>query len=272
MTTDAAPPARSAATRLHLPVTLALILCAAVWLASLLRPSLLPGANWPQTFFPLLAFAATLIALSRALPAQNVFAATAVIVVIASSAEIISAITGVPFGARTYTDDFGPRIFGLLPWPMPFIWVVAVLNSRGVARLILRPWRKTTKYGLWVIAFTCLLTVTFDFNLEPFAGDANSWWIWRMPKSVPAWHHAPCVNFLAWAVVTLLILAFATPWLINKQRTRSSPPDYHPLILWLIINLLPAVGDATQQLWLPAALATALAVIVSTFALRGAMW
>jgi hypothetical protein len=53
---------------------------------------------------------------------------------------------------------------------MPFIWAVAVLNSRGVARLILRPWRKTTKYGLWVIGLACVLTVIFDFNLEPFAG------------------------------------------------------------------------------------------------------
>jgi uncharacterized membrane protein len=272
MTAAAAPSPRSAAARFHLPVTIALFVCAVLWSASLLRPSLLPGAAWAEALFPVLALAATLLALARTLPAQNVFAATAVIVLIASIAEIISAKTGVPFGARTYTDDFGPRIFELLPWPMPFIWAVAVLNSRGVARLILRPWRKTTKYGLWVIGLTCVLTVVFDFNLEPFAGAGNSWWIWRMPKSVPAWHNAPWIVFPAWAVTTLLILAFATPWLINKQRTRSSPPEYHPLAVWLLINLLPAVGDASHQLWLPAAIAAVLAMVVTTFALRGARW
>ncbi len=272
MTADAAPTPRSAAARFHLPVTLALFAFAAVWLALLQRPSLPPGARWAEALFPILALAATLLALARTLPAQNAFVATAVIILIASAAEIISAKTGVPFGARTYTDDFGPRIFGLLPWSMPFIWAVAVLNSRGVARLILRPWRKTTKYGLWVIALACALTVIFDFNLEPFAG-ANSWWIWQMPESVPAWHNAPWVNFPAWAVITLLILAFATPWLINKQpRARSSPPDYHPLLLWLLINLLPAAGDAAHQLWLPAAFAVVLAVGVTIFALRGAKW
>jgi bisanhydrobacterioruberin hydratase len=271
MTTAVATSPRPTTARFLLPVLIALFVCAALWIAALLRPSRLPGATLAEVLFPMLALTATLLALARTLPAQNIFAATATIVFIASIAEIISAKTGVPFGARTYTDALGPRIFGLLPWPMPFIWTVAVLNSRGVARLILRPWRKTTKYGLWVIALACMLNVIFDFNLEPFAS-ANSWWIWRMPKSVPAWHNAPWVTFLAWAVITLLILAFATPWLINKQRPRSSPPEYHPLVLWLLINLLPAVGDATQQLWLPAALAAALAIAATTFALRGAKW
>jgi uncharacterized membrane protein len=271
MTAAAAPPPRSVAARFHLPVTAALFACAVLWIASSLRPSPMPGATLAEALFPLLALAATMLALARTLPAQNVFAATATIVVIAFIAEIISAKTGVPFGARTYTDGFGPRIFGGLPWPVPFIWAVAVLNSRGVARLILRPWRKTTKYGLWVIALTCVLAAVFDFNLEPLAS-ANSWWIWRMPKSVPAWHNAPWVSFLAWAVITLLILAFATPWLINKQRPRSSLPEYHPLAVWLLINLIPAVGDAAQQLWFPAALAVALAIVVTIFALRGARW
>lgn len=271
MTPPAEPTPSPAATRFLLPVTLALFVCGAVWVVSFFCPPLLPIAGLAQALFPLLALAATMLAIARKLPSQNVFAVTLFILLFSAIAETISAKSGIPFGARTYTDAFGPRIFDLLPWPMPFIWAIAILNSRGVARLILRPWRKTGKYGLWVIGLTCALTVILDFNLEPFASLANSWWIWRMPKSVPAWETAPWVNFLAWAVVTLLILAFVTPWLINKQR-RASPSEYHSLLLWLLFNLIPAAGDAAHAMWLPAIFAVVLAAVATTFAIRGATW
>jgi uncharacterized membrane protein len=271
MTRADAPPPPAANARLNTFARLALLACAATSFAFLLPSPQPPAAEIATALFPLLALAAALLALTRTLPTQNVLAVAAIIALLSGIVEIINVKTGVPFGARTFTGDLGPQIFGL-PWPLPFIWTAAILSSRGVARLILRPWRKTAKYGLWVIGLAALLTVIFDFSLEPFASAANSWWIWRMPKSVPAWQTAPWVNFLGLAIITLLILAFTTPWLINKNRARSGPPDYHPLLLWLLLNLLPAVGDASHHLWLPAALAAILAILTTIFALRGARW
>lgn len=265
-------PPRTVAAWLFFSVNLALYFCAAVWLASLLHLSLPIPTLWARTLFPVLALATTLLALARTLPLQNVLTVAFIVIFCSTVAEIFNATFHLPFGARTFTNELGPKLFGLVPWPLPLIWVMAILNSRGVARLMLRPWRKTTKYGLWMIGLTCLLTVVFDFNLEPFASVANGWWLWRMPRSVPAWQTAPWVNFAAWGIVALLILVFVTPWLINKQRPRSSPPDYHPLGLWLLLNLLPAVGDATHQLWLPAAVAVVLATIAAVFAVHGARW
>jgi uncharacterized membrane protein len=271
MTRADAPSPTPPDARLQFLAGLALLACTATGIAVLLPTPQPPIAQIGTALFPVLALAAVLLALARTLPAQNVLAVAVIIALLTAIADVINVKTGVPFGARTFTDDLGPQILGL-PWPLPFIWTAAILSSRGVARLILRPWRKTAKYGLYVIGLTVLLTVIFDFNLEPFASAANSWWLWRMPKSVPAWQTAPWVNFLGLAMTTLLILAFTTPWLINKNRTRSGPPDYHPLLLWLLLNLLPAVGDAAHHLWLPAALATILATITTTFALRGAKW
>jgi putative membrane protein len=271
MTRADAPAPPATATRLQLLAGLALLACAVTGVALLLPTPQPPAAQIATALFPILALAAALLALARTLPAQNIFAAAVIIALLTAIADIINVKTGIPFGARTFSDDLGPQIFGL-PWPLPCIWTAAILSSRGVARLILRPWRKTAKYGLWVIALAALLTVTFDFNLEPFASAANSWWIWRMPKSVPAWQTAPWVNFLGLTVITILILAFTTPWLINKNRTRSGPPDYHPLFLWLLLNLLPAAGDAAHHLWLPAALAIILTAFTTLFALRGARW
>ncbi len=266
MTRATAPSPTPAVSPIPLFANLALFACLPAAVAFML-----PGIVWPEAFLPVFALAATLFALARSLPAQNVIAVAVIIALLTSIADIINIKTGVPFGARAFSEDLSPQIFGL-PWTMPFIWTTAILTSRGVARLILRPWRKTAKYGLWVIALAALLTVIFDFNLEPFASAANSWWIWRMPKSVPAWQTAPWVNFLGLAMITVLILAFTTPWLINKNRTRSGPPDYHPLLLWLLLNLLPAIGDASHHLWLPAVLAAILAILTTTFALRGAKW
>jgi putative membrane protein len=271
MTRAADPSPTPATARLALLTNLALLACAIDGVVFLLQPPLSPAATCAGAVFPVLALAATLLALARTLPAQNILAVAVLMAFVFSIADIINVKSGIPFGARIYTDALGPQLFGL-PWSVPFVWTAAILNSRGVARLILRPWRKTGKYGLWVIALAALLTVIFDFNLEPFASAVSSWWIWQMPKSVPAWQTAPWINFFGLAVVTLIILAFTTPWLINKNRTRSGPPDYHPLLLWLLLNLLPALADATHRLWLPAALAVILATLATIFALRGARW
>lgn len=220
----------------------------------------------------LLALVTTLVSSARALPVQNVLAAAALIAFIASVAECINAAAGMPFGLRTFAGDVGPTCFGVFPWAVPVIWVVAVLNSRGVARLILRPWRRTSHYGYWVIGVTALLAVLFDLSLEPFAGAAQRFWVWGRPGNMPVWHGAPFYNFIGWLVVALLILAFVTPWLINKNPVRKSPPDYHPLVVWLVMNLIPAAGCAAAQLWSAAGFSVAAAIVVATFALRGARW
>ena len=114
----------------------------------------------------------------------------------------------------------GPKLFKTLPWALPLIWIVAILNSRGVARLILRPWRKIRNYGFWLIGLTAVLTVLFDLALDPFAARVKHYWLWVPTKFPLTWQGAPLVNFLSWAVVSLLILAFVTPVLINKHPVR----------------------------------------------------
>jgi uncharacterized membrane protein len=81
----------------------------------------------------------------------------------------------VPFGPIAYSEAFGEKLFTVLPWPVPFLWIVVVVNGRGVARLIMRPWRKTNYYGFWVIGLTCVLAVLLDLSLEPFASARHYW-------------------------------------------------------------------------------------------------
>src|SRR6185437_7230327 len=132
----------------------------------------LEGALWP------LAAVTSIVGLARRLPEQSVFVATTLIMVITLGILSVAEKTGVPFGPRAYTDALGPRLFGA-PWAILFLWLAIIVSSRRVARLIMRPWRKTTYYGFWVIGLACLLIVLFDAGLEPFATRVKHYWFWE---------------------------------------------------------------------------------------------
>lgn len=237
----------------------------------LLRIELPREGRWVEALLPLLGTATTLLALGRRLPLQNVVTAATLIAGIAFLIAAIAAKTGQPFGPFIYGDALGEPIFGLVPWSVPLLWVVLVINGRGVARLIMRPWRKTNYYGFWVIGLTCALIVLFDLSLEPFAAHVRQYWFWQTGKSVLAWHTAPWVNFLGWFITPLGIMAFTIPWLINKQPIKQ-PIDYQPLAVWLLLNLWLVTGNAVEGMWLAVAAGVIGNTVAAVYAIRGARW
>jgi hypothetical protein len=78
-------------------------------------------------------------------------------------------------------------------------------------------------------------------------------------------------NFLGWPLTALLILAFATPSLINKKPAKSAP-NYHPLIVWVASNILFVAGAVSMRLWPAAAVSGIACIAVLPFAVRGARW
>jgi uncharacterized membrane protein len=232
-----------------------------------------PGKpGWAETVLLALAVVSTIAALARHLPLQNVLFAAGFIGLAGGAADWLDLKTGIPFGPFTPGQNTGPELFHALPWALPVIWILAILNSRGVARLILRPWRKFHGYGFWLIYVTTALTVLFALALDPFASQVKHCWYWEPTKFPLTWHGAPLVNFFGWAVVTLLTLAFITPILINKHPVHRRPPDFHPLGVWLGGVLLFGVGSATLGLWSAVMLDGIIGVVVAVFAVRGARW
>ncbi len=234
----------------------------------------LPGKpGWPEALLVLTVALTTLVSLTRQLPAQNVLLAAVIIGVVGGVAHGVGVLTAIPFGPLVFEDSLGPRLFGTLAWPMPALWVIVILNSRGVARLILRPWRKLRNYGFWLIGITTTLVVLFDLALEPFATKVNHYWLWLPTKFPFTWLGMPLTNSLGWLLTSLLILVLATPPLINKQsRSRKTAPNYQPLIIWLLAVALFATGAITHQLWTAAAFGIITALATTVFALRGARW
>lgn len=253
-------------------LTVLLCVAGALALARLWRPFPLPGnPGWPEAGLLLLAAASTLAALTRHLPLQNVVAAALLIAFAGGAVTWLDLKTGIPFGPLTPMAA-KPKLFGTVPWMSPVLWIVAVLNSRGTARLILRPWRKTGSYGFQLLGLTATLTALFDLALEPFATKVKHYWSWAPTKFPVSWHGAPLTDFFGWAVTTALMLAFVTPLLINKQPLPKNPPDFHPLGLWLGGILLLGAGCASLGLWSAATLDAFLGAGVAAMAVRGARW
>jgi len=274
LTRQSTPVAAKPANWLHWLLVSLLAAAFALMLATLLEPSLhLPGnPDAPEVLLLLLATAGTIVSLERQLPLQNVFLASSVIAFVGGAAHALGATCGIPFGPFTFTGELGPRLFKTLPWAVPLIWIVTVLNSRGVARLVLRPWRKTKTYGFWLIGLTAALTMLFVLALDPFASRIKHYWFWTSVKFPLTWQGAPLVDFLSWGIVTLLILAFVTPALINKQLSRRSSPDIHPLCIWLGGILIFGVACAQKGFWPAVALDAAIGIVAIVFAVRGARW
>ncbi len=243
-----------------------------------------------------LAAVTSLLALNRQLPLQNILPAALIVAFLGSIAHLLTARTGFPFGPLVfdlqpggaadlldrktevtlnpviYTNPSRMLLFGTIPWFLPFLWVAAVFFARGVARLILRPWRKVKNYGIWLIGLTALLAMTFDFAMEPSATAVKHWWHWQPTKLPITWGGATVLNFIGWLCMTLLMMLIATPFTIPKQRVHQSTPDIHPLCLWLGALLLFGVGAARAGYWAPVAVDAVIAAVTTVLAVRGAKW
>ena len=239
----------------------------------LFQPLKLPGnPGWPELVLLASGVACTITALAQRLPLQNVLLATFSIAVLGGAVHALGVITGIPFGPFEFGESIGPLVFKTLPWAVPLIWILVVLNARGVARLILRPWRKINAYGFWLIGVTALLTLLFDFALEPFAARVKHYWLWTPTKFPVTWQGTPLSNFLAWAAVSVLISLVIAPALINKQPGKRNTPDFHPFAVWLGAILLFGAGCAQNGLLSAVVADGILAAVVTVFAIRGGTW
>ena len=252
-------------------LVLFLLLFAVLWLNLWTGFPRFGVARWPDGLLLVLTAATTLAALCRQLPAQNVMLASALVMFVAGLVHTVGALSGVPFGPYIYQKPLGQTLFDPLPWSIPVIWLVAVLNARGVGRLILRPWRKTRNYGFWLMGLTVLLVILFDLAFEPFATEVKGFWTWNRTRAGLFWYTTPWINFIGWGVTALLMLLFVTPSLINKKPVKH-PPDYHPLLIWALLNLFFVTGMAAHHLWLGVATVSAVSVAIAVAAIRGASW
>ena len=260
-------------TNLH---TLFLALSAIVAILCVTWPYLSPATadydHWPDILFLLVSCACLALGLSRQLPLINVVGAVFITLLFGAIVQLVGTHTGIPFGPFRFSVNLEPKLLDLLPPVAPLVWITILFSTRGVVRLVLRPWRKINSYGFWLIGLTALLAILTDLAVDPFATHARHYWNW-LPTKVPfTWYGATFVNFLSWGAITVLILAFITPLLINKQLSRKNVPDYHPLGIWIAVMIIVMAGAVQAKLW-PAVIADGVVFLVTNvMAIRGARW
>jgi uncharacterized membrane protein len=248
------------------------VLSAAALVIALIKCFGAMNLEWPEIALLAAAVAGTVATLARQLPILHAVTVTILITVIGGGLAALNAKTGLPFGPYMIGANAGAKLFNVLPWAVPLLWPVAIISSRGVARLILRPWRKTKTYGFRLIGLAAVLAALFDFTFEPFASRVKHYWYWE-PTNLPVtWLGAPLVDFLSWIVVTVLILSFTTPLMINKKPRQPSGPDFFPLGIWLGGILLFGAGCAVARIWMAVGADAVIAVATTVFAVRGARW
>lgn len=229
----------------------------------------LEQTGWPESALILSATVSTLISWSRQLPAQNVLLAGVIMGMGGAFAQAINALTSIPFGPLVYTDAAGVRLLDLAPWWVPCVWVILLLNSRGTARTMLRPWRKSRYYGYGLLVLAAALTLVSACGLEPFAGRGKGCWVWGPTRLNLTWYGTPATAFVGWFSTALLLVAFATPVLINK-KPKELPPDDSSVGHWVLLNVLFVAGAAGHQYGGAALLGSAMILSVVILSLRGA--
>ena len=221
--------------------------------------------HWPVALLAVLAGLTTLLGLARQLSPQNALAAAVVISLVTGLADAGAAAAG--YGPA-YASFAGPTIPPGVPWFAPILWVVAVLNARGVARLILRRWRAAEYFGFWLIGLAGVLVVLQALALETWAAGDRRYWSWPAGRVLSDALGAPWWHFAGVWLLGVLAQFCAVPWLINK-RPAVSPPAYHPLGVWLLLNLVLIAGAIPHCGWLAAGLGGANLLGVSLAALIG---
>jgi len=203
----------------------------------------------------------------RTLPAENSAMVALYIIVISAVLSMIRVKTGFLAGHIRFNENIGYKLFGLVPWVFPFLWVSLLVNSRGVAKLILRPWRKANYYGFWMIGLTSLLVLLLALQLEPFSTLVNHYW--QFDSRGPSWHGIPWANFLGWFLSSAIILIFSSLWFINKQPVKLEPVDILPLVIWLMILGSLALINAHHGHSSAGVLAIVTAMLVTPVAVKG---
>lgn len=201
--------------------------------------------------------------------------------VLALGAELVGTSVGLPFGDYAYSGLLGPRIFGLVPFPIPLSWFYMLVGSLSiVARL--SP-RANTGAGPWRWALGAgLLMVAWDISMDP-AMVKTGHWLWGAGEmftsgGLPGWlvsfftagafYGMPLSNWFGWLLTATLIarvMLMIVPPQVVREKVASSP---FPVVLYLANGVMPVALCLRDGFWWAAVLGAVAMVVPATIALR----
>ncbi len=160
--------------------------------------------------------------------------------VFALALESCAIVTGVPYGHFVYGEKIGARLFGIVPWTVPFAWTPLVCAAIALAR-------RWTKNSALLIVFGGLILVAIDIVLDPPAVAQGFW----QYAARGAFYEVPLQNFFGWfltgSAATALVLKSA-------PRLKSEAPPAALIGSSLLILSFWTSVCFWMNLWMPAAM------------------
>ena len=155
--------------------------------------------------------------------------------------EALSITTGFPYSRFTYSETIGGRLFGLVPWTVPFAWIPLVAGA-------LARWG-----GLeprYRVAAAAAHLVAIDLLLDPAAVKLGFW----KYASGSAYYGVPAQNFAGWVLSGGL-----AAWVVVRVGGARPLPVPAGDSLAMILVFWTSVC-AFAGLWVPAAVGAAITV------------
>jgi hypothetical protein len=165
------------------------------------------ASSFANLFLLFVAAFATLFALNRRLPLQNVIALAAVIAFFFAATMLAAGALTFPIAPPVENEQFRH----LPAWAAPLLWIIALINARGTAKLFLYTLRKKSNYGVALGVLSSLLVASLNLRAE------SSWPIFAVQFSL-----------------AIIALVATTPWFIDKKPVARTP-DAQPLLFTILL-------------------------------------
>jgi putative membrane protein len=179
--------------------------------------------------------------------------------------ELFGTSTGWPFGNYSYTDFLGWKVFGHVPYTIPFSWFYMGLAAylMGSALVTRLGWSRD---ALWSVLFGALFLTAWDLVLDPAMAHGSlriKFWEWHQTG---AYFGMPLKNLAGWSLTGLVFIAAAR--FLWGEGVRITRLPMVPFIVYVANMLFAMVISAEVGLWWPIVFATVVGVLPAALLLR----
>ena len=136
--------------------------------------------------------------------------------------EVLGVHTGKIFGSYYYGNTLGYKI-AAVPILMGINWVILIFSVGQMMKAL------KIRNSILASLLGALLLVIFDFFLEPVAMKFD-YWQWD-------WHEIPFQNFIAWFIVSIILLKFYYALGLRQQRYIGVAMFLSQLIFFVVLYM-----------------------------------
>ena len=188
------------------------------------------------------------------------------VIVLSYLVEAIGVNTGFPFGRYHYTDILFLHLPGGVPLAVMFAWLLIVFGAYAWAR------SETHHLTMRTALFGALLATLLDMSIEPVAAHVVHYWEWSSPGP-SGYYGVPFANFVAWFLVTFVLLLLAARYLRKKVAPDTSRvtrlATFAPRFLFATSLFMFGMVDLTHGYYIAALLALFAGCLLFTCSMVG---